>query len=211
MVICIGREFASGGHDVGFKLAEMLDIPYYDKKILDDMEGLGLDRDLLERADESRASGLFRTPYFGVTESRLKGMNVHDIVYQVQCEWIYEQAQKGHCVMIGRSANAVLDHTGMPYVSVFISAPMEFRVQREMSDHGLTEKEAVMAITKADKQRRAYYNYYTEGSWGSAATYDICLNTGTYGIDRTAEILYNMLKDELDNKDSVYYRRSGRE
>ena len=127
MVICIGREFASGGHDVGYKLAELLGIPYYDKKILDDMEGLGMNRELIERADENVAKGLFRTPYFGIKEDRLKGLDVHDIVFQMQCEWIYETAQKGHCVMIGRCANYVLDSTGVPYVSVFISAPFEYR------------------------------------------------------------------------------------
>jgi tRNA C32,U32 (ribose-2'-O)-methylase TrmJ len=72
MVICIGREFGSGGHDVGYKLAELLGIPYYDKKILDDMEGLGMNRELIERADENVARGLFRTPYFGIREERLK-------------------------------------------------------------------------------------------------------------------------------------------
>lgn len=208
MVICIGREFASGGHDVGYKLAQLLDIPYYDKKILDDMEGLGIGRDLIERADENVAKGLFKTPYFGVKEDRLKGLDVHDIVFHMQCEWIYETALKGHCVMIGRCANYVLDSTGVPYISVFISAPFEFRVQKEMNDHGYSEKEAVQIVTKADKQRRAYYNYYTEGAWGTASSYDICLNTATYGIDRTAEILYDMLKDELDNKESIYYKRS---
>ena len=208
MVICIGREFGSGGHDVGFKLAEMLGIPYYDKKILDDMEDLGMNRKDIEKADESKAGSLFQTPYFGIKDERLKGLNVNDVLFQMQSEWIYDMAQKGHCVIIGRSANYVLDKTGVPYISVFVSAPFEYRVAKEMSDHNLSEKEAATTVTKADKQRKAYYDYYTEGAWGAPSSYDICINTATYGIDKSAEILYKMIKDELDNPESIYQKRS---
>lgn len=208
MVICIGREFGSGGHDVGHELAQLLGIPYYDKKLIDDMEGLGMDRQLIEKADESKSSGLFNTPYYGVTEARLKGMNINDIVYQLQCEWICETAQKGHCVIVGRSADSVCEHAGIPYVSIFITSPYINRVEKEMADHGLSERDAASAVIKADKQRRAYYNYYTDKEWASPSSYDICINAGVYGIDNTAQFLYKLLADELDNKENIYYKRS---
>ena len=77
-----------------------------------------------------------------------------------------------------------------------------------MADHGLSERDAASAVIKADKQRRAYYNYYTDKEWASPSSYDICINAGVYGIENTAQFLYKLLVDELDNKENIYYKRS---
>lgn len=210
MVICIGREFGSGGHDVGKILAEKLNIPYYDKKLIDSTEGIGLKREELEKADEKRSSSIFPVPQYGITERRLSGMTINDIVYQLQCEWISEEAAKEDCVVVGRCADRVLDAIGIPYISIFISGTLEFRVEREMNDHGYSEKEAMNIVTKADKHRRQYYNYYTDCTWGAPSNYDICISTSTYGIEGAADILYNMIKDDFRNPDSAYVKRSKR-
>ena len=207
MIICIAREYGSGGHNVARKLAEMLNIPYYDKKLIDDIQDIGLERETLEKADETRASRFFSSQKFKVTDARLQGLTANDIVFQMQCEWICKKALEGPSVIVGRCADYVLRQTGFPYVSVFITAPFDSRVDREMHKQNLEEKEAIKLVQKMDKQRQAYYDYYTEGNWGKPNAHDICINTATYGIDKAAEILYNMLKDEINSEESAYTKR----
>ena len=207
MIICIAREYGSGGHNVARKLAEMLNIPYYDKKLIDDIQDIGLERETLEKADETRASRFFSTQKFKVPDARLQGLTANDIVFQMQCEWICKKALEGPSVIVGRCADYVLRQTGIPYVSVFVTAPFDSRVDREMHKQNLTEKDAIRLVQKMDKQRQAYYDYYTEGNWGKPNSHDICINTATYGIDRSAEILYYMLKDDIIAETSPYTKR----
>ncbi len=195
MIICIAREYGSGGHDIGRRLAANLNIPYYDRKLIDAAEDIGLKRSVLEKADETKAHPLLNTPQYHVSEVRFRGLSANDIVFQLQSEWIYETAQKGSCVIVGRCGDFVLEQTGVDHLSIFITAPFEDRVSREMQRHQLTEKDATALVKKMDKQRRSYYNYYTQRSWGDPHTYDFCINSSTFGIDQAANLLTRIIKD----------------
>ena len=189
MIICIAREYGSGGHDIGKRLAANLNIPYYDRKLIDAAEDIGLKRSILEKADEAKANPLLNTPQYNVSEIRFRGLSANDIVYQLQSEWIYETANKGSCVIVGRCGDYVLEQTGVPHLSIFITAPFDDRVSREMKRHQLIEKDAVALVKKMDKQRRSYYNYYTDRTWGDPHNYDLCINSTTFGIERAAKLL----------------------
>ena len=195
MIICIAREYGSGGHDIGRRLAANLNIPYYDRKLIDAAEDIGLKRSVLEKADETKAHPLLNTPQYHVSEVRFRRLSANDIVFQLQSEWIYETAQKGSCVIVGRCGDFVLEQTGVDHLSIFITAPFEDRVSREMQRHQLTEKDATALVKKMDKQRRSYYNYYTQRSWGDPHTYDFCINSSTFGIDQAANLLTRIIKD----------------
>lgn len=189
MIICIAREYGSGGHDIGKRLAANLNIPYYDRKLIDAAEDIGLKRSILEKADEAKANPLLNTPQYNVSEIRFRGLSANDIVYQLQSEWIYETANKGSCVIVGRCGDYVLEQTGVPHLSIFITAPFDDRVSREMKRHQLSEKDAAALVKKMDKQRRSYYNYYTDRTWGDPHNYDLCINSTTFGIERAAKLL----------------------
>ena len=189
MIICIAREYGSGGHDIGKRLAANLNIPYYDRKLIDAAEDIGLKRSILEKADEAKANPLLNTPQYNVSEIRFRGLSANDIVYQLQSEWIYETANKGSCVIVGRCGDYVLEQTGVPHLSIFITAPFDDRVSREMKRHQLSEKDAVALVKKMDKPRRSYYNYYTDRTWGDPHNYDLCINSTTFGIERAAKLL----------------------
>ena len=189
MIICIAREYGSGGHDIGKRLAANLNIPYYDRKLIDAAEDIGLKRSILEKADEAKANPLLNTPQYNVSEIRFRGLSANDIVYQLQSEWIYETANKRSCVIVGRCGDYVLEQTGVPHLSIFITAPFDDRVSREMKRHQLSEKDAVALVKKMDKQRRSYYNYYTDRTWGDPHNYDLCINSTTFGIERAAKLL----------------------
>ena len=110
-------------------------------------------------------------------------------IFKYQSEAIREIASRTSCIIVGRCADYVLEQTGVPHLSIFITAPFEDRVSREMERQNLSEKEATAQVKKMDKQRKSYYSYYTNRSWGDPHDYDLCINSSSYGIDKTADLL----------------------
>lgn len=100
-----------------------------------------------------------------------------------------EAAQKGDCVFAGRCADDVLKKAGIDRLSLFITAPFSDRVKRKMKLLGDEEKAVTALVRKMDKQRKNYYDYYTDGNWGKPYNYDLCINSSTLGIEQTAEAL----------------------
>ena len=198
MIICIGREFGSGGHDVGKCLASNLKIPYYDRKLIDAAEDIGLNRSVLEKADEAKANPWLDAPQYKISEVRFRGLSANDIVYQLQSEWIYETAVNGPCVIVGRCADFVPEQTGVPHLSIFITAPLDARVSRVMERDRLSEKDALATVKRMDKQRKAYYNYYTDRTWGDPHNYDLCINSATFGVEKTAGLLTDFIRNISD-------------
>ncbi len=98
-----------------------------------------------------------------------------------------EYASGSDCVIVGRCADHVLDNAGVKHLSIFISAPPEERIKRISNIRALTEKEAAALISKTDKQRKSYYEYYTGRNWGKPSNYDMCINSASFGIQRAVE------------------------
>ncbi len=194
MIICIGREFGSGGHEIGKELAESLGVPFYDHQLVDMASELCKPiSEELKKADEKKVNSfLFRVWYESVDRD-LRGLSANDILFKLQSDTIRMLSQTGEGVFVGRCADHILKQAGIPRISLFITAPFSDRVKRKMNLLKTDEKSAVDIVRKADKQRKAYYNYYTGGSWGKPDNYDFCINSSSL----ETELIIQMLKTDI--------------
>ena len=191
-IITIGRQFGSGGKEVGIRVAKELGIPFYDKEILKEAaEKSGLSQKILENFDERPKSLLYSIAMDSYMFS-LPGTGVNDSleqqVYLATFNTIRQVASEGPCVIIGRCADyALADNPNR--LSLFIHAPMETRIQRVMERQNLTAEKAKALIVKTDKRRASYYEYYSSRRWGDVGSYDFCLNSAYLGLSGTVELI----------------------
>lgn len=197
-IITIGREFGSGGHEIGQKLADRLGIPLYDNRLVSmAAEELGVKTEDAERVDESSlntfVTGYTVTPgmytEFINAASYLPSFDTE--VYRKQAEIIKRLAEKGPCVIVGRCADYVLKDRD-DCINVFICADKADRKKRIMELYGLNERKAADRIRKTDKERRYYYEVHTGQDWGSIHSHQMLFNVSMLGIDRIVEILAMM-------------------
>jgi len=193
LVICIGRQFGSGGHEIGTRLAKALDIPCYDKEILRRAaEDSGIVEELFEKADEKPTNSFLYTLSMSggpvASFANYSDYLTNDKLFLFQTKTIREMADKSPCVIIGRCADYIL-RGYKNRLSVFVHAPLELRIQRIARMHNIDEDAARSLIKKTDKSRANYYSFYTENDWGAAATYDLCLNAGKLGLDASVSLL----------------------
>jgi len=188
--ITVGRQFGSGGYDIGHKLAELLGITFYDKELLVlAAKESGLNKAFFEKADERSTSGLSYAfsaglPYMGMFTPYSDVLS-NDGLFKLQSDTIRKLAGKQSCVLVGRCADYILrDESNC--LSVFIHSPLEIRVSRIMKKYNLAREQAEELILKTDKQRAAYYNYYTNKKWGSALSYHLTIDASILGIEDTA-------------------------
>lgn len=203
LVITIGRQFGSGGHNVGEELAKRLEIPYYDKGILAEAaRDSGICEELFEQHDEKPTRSLLFSLMTG-DQSGYMGMPLQHKLFLAQFDTIRRVASEGPCVIVGRCADYVLrDHVNA--VSVFIKADLPSRVARAI-ERGADPMRAEDIVHKADKQRASYYNYYATDNWGDVANYDLCVDTGKLGIEGAAELIekFVMLRERAMREGKV--------
>lgn len=195
MIICIGREFGSGGHEIGKLLAKNMDIPFYDRQLVD----MAIERSKsiaqeIEKADEKKANAFLHSVWYEAVDKDLRGMSTNDILFKLQSEAIMELSQSGDSVFVGRCSDYILSEAGIKHISIFVAAPFSDRVKRKMQLLHSDEKSVVPLVRKNDKQRKAYYNYYTGGSWGKPDQYDICINSSAIGIEQSVKILKTVIE-----------------
>ena len=188
-IITISRAYGSGGHEIGKKLAETLQIPFYDNEqisILAQKEGIS--KELLADAEKIGSNNiLFSLSKLG-NSTEVYGMPLSERIYDVQKKVIQEIAYKGPCVIVGRCADYILkDFENC--VHIFITASLPTRVRRAVSEYHLTEENPEKKVLKADKSRELYYNYHTGQKWGEASNYDIVINTDRTGLDNAVTII----------------------
>lgn len=203
--ITIGREFGSGGREIGRLVAQKLGISYYDKELLNEAaKRSGVNEQVFEANDE-RSPRFFGNPLslsFGFAPSAFYSMGSSplDSIYQAQTDVMQQLVDQGPCVIVGRTADYVLrDYCHV--VSVFIHAPIEVCVQRIMRRGECTdEKQARDLAMKKNKLRASYYNFYTDKQWGAAATYDLCIDSSLLGPEATAEFIAQYVKRIINLK-----------
>ncbi len=193
IVVTIGRQFGSGGRIVGKKLAEQLGIPYYDKELINlASKESGICGEFFEKADEKNSGSLLKALAMGFSMNNAIFQSndylSNESLFQIQSEVIRKVAAEGSCVLVGRCADYIL-RDEPDCVHVFISASWQDRVRRAMEYNRVPEKEAEEFLKKADKSRASYYNYYTDKVWGAGGSYDLCVNSSLYGIDRTVDFI----------------------
>lgn len=197
IIVTVGRQFGSGGRIVGKKLAEQLGIDYYDKELINlASKESGICGEFFERADEKTSGSLLKALAMGFSMNNAIFQSndylSNESLFQIQSDVIRKVAAKGSCILVGRCADYIL-RDDPACINVFISASTEDRIRRAMEYNHVEEKEAEEYIQKADKSRASYYNYYTDKIWGAAESYDLCINSSVYGIDRTVEFIRSFI------------------
>lgn len=200
-LITIGRQFGSGGRAVGKKLAKELDIPFYDNEIVRKVaQDSDLHPEVVKAADE-RATDSFLYSLItggglrGVSDAMQYEMPLNDKVFIKQTQIIKEFAQKGSGVFVGRCADYILDDY-KELLRVFIYADMDSRIARVAEFDNITLQKAKERIVRKERQRKAYYNYYTDRTWGNMSSYDLCINTSRVDIDGAVELIKKAVEKE---------------
>ena len=197
MVITVGRQYGSGGREIGTMLAKQLGIAYYDDMLLKEAaEESGLCEELFRSFDERPKSFLYSIamdPYsFSMNHVTPKG-SIEQQVYLATYDTIKKLADKGPCVLIGRCADyALADRDNV--LKIFIDAPMEKRIETVAQRENLTPEKARQFILKTDKRRASYYEYYSSQKWGTVESYDFCLDSSVFGIDGTVALIEKLVE-----------------
>ena len=195
MIITIGREYGSGGREIGELVAQKLGIPFYDKEILTRAaEESGLCKEVFEHHDEKASIGGMLAGTAGVHAPGGLQMPLNQRVFLAQFDAITNLASEGDCVIVGRCADYVLKD--LPNVTrIFLYASVEKRIERIMRVENATRDEARELIRKTDKQRKSYYNFFADGNWGLRSNYDLMLRTDNRTPESVAETSISFARD----------------
>lgn len=194
-IITIGRQYESMGSEIAQKLSELTGIPFYDREALVSIaEDYGIPKETFEKADEQATSSFLYSLAMSSYSGSLAhfGMNDHiltDRVFNIQSEEIRKIADSGSCIIVGRCADEVLSgYKGL--LKVFVHAPIEKRVENYLKQFpNSDENTARKQITKLDKKRASYYNFYTGKGWGDPKNYHINVDSSVLGIEGTARLI----------------------
>ncbi len=199
-VVTIGREFGSGGHEIGNLLATRLDIPLYDNNLVRMVaDRLDIREETAQAVDETTLNS-FLTGFVLSPIEYSKAMNneeytkpLSEQVYELQSEIIRKLAGRGSCVVVGRCADFVLKDVA-DCLNVFICADIDDRVKRIAKRYDMSEKKAADKIKKIDRERRYYYESRTGLYWGDIDSHQMLLNASRLGIEGTVDILEAVYK-----------------
>ena len=194
-IYTIGREFGSGGREVGEKLAAKLGIKLYDKELLQHAaKDSGFCEEIFENHDEKPTNSFLYSLVMdtysvsGYSAAPFLDMPLNHKVFLAQFETIKKIAEKESCVIVGRCADyALSDNPNC--INVFIHADLDVRIKNVSRNLNITENKARDIINKTDKQRASYYNYYTSKKWGDSKSYNLSLDAGKLGTDNCVEMI----------------------
>lgn len=194
LVISIGREFGSGGHEIATRLAEHYKIPLYDREIFRHIEEKSaMSADVVKHFDEKPVYPIFYTYGLDVNYYPLEQQVANHIFDFIRTKAVVE---KESFVVVGRCAEYILKECeGL--ISIFILGDKDVKLQRVMEAYDLDEKAAYNRMKKEDKMRKTYHNFYADGKWGDSRTYDICINSSALGIDKTVQTLIAYIDEFL--------------
>lgn len=194
MVITIARQFGSGGREIGRTLAKKLGIGFYDKQLITlAAKESGIDPEIAKNLDEKASNSLLYSLSLGAAATFDGGFQIapqlplNDRLFLVQHD-IIKKLSSEPCVIVGRCGDYVLkDRTDC--VKLFIYADMDKRIRYAVDVHKVPKEKAPSIITKTDKTRANYYNYYSTGKWGDPNNYNLCINSGELGVTRCVELI----------------------
>ena len=193
-IITISREFGSGGRSIGRLVAQKLDIPFYDKELVNQiaLESGFAPKFVEDHGEHSPGTSLFSYAFApqGVP-GVMNGLSTADFLWNIQCNVILQLAEKGPCVIVGRNADYILKDR-KDTLNVFIHADMDFRADRIVRLYGESEKSPQNRLNEKDKRRKVNYQHYTGRNWGEAKNYDLCLKSSTLGIETCADNIAEM-------------------
>lgn len=194
-IYTIGREFGSGGREVGEKLAAKLGIKLYDKELLQQAaKDSGFCEEIFENHDEKPTNSFLYSLVMdtysvsGYSAAPFLDMPLNHKVFLAQFETIKKIAEKESCVIVGRCADYALSDNP-DCINIFIHADLDVRIKNVSRNLNITENKARDIINKTDKQRASYYNYYASKKWGDSKSYNLSLDAGKLGTDNCVEMI----------------------
>ena len=195
LIISIGREFGSGGHEIAGILAEKLNLPLYDKNFLEAMaEEKNLDAAGLEKYDERPKNVWITRTVRGYSNS------IEENLANMQFEFLKKKAEAGESfIIVGRCAETILkDNPAL--ISIFILGDLESKIQRVCRIYNMTKEEAETFIYRQDTKRKQYHNYYCKCKWGDSRIYDISVNSSKFGEEQTAQMLLTYIEKRIEQR-----------
>ena len=201
-IITVGRQFGSGGREIGELVAEHFGIKCYDKELLSRAaKESGFCEEMIQNHDERPTNSflynlVMDTYSFGYNASSFVDMPISHKVFLAQFDTIKKIADEGPCVIVGRCADyALSDYDNV--LNLFICGDEECKIKRikERFDDVKTDEMARDMMNKKDKQRQSYYNYYSSKKWGRADSYDLCINSSILGIEGTVKFIIQYIED----------------
>ena len=202
-VINIGRQLGSGGKEIGLRLATMFGIKCYDNELLKQAaKESGIDEGNFEVTDEKKQGtrSFFSNfiPFIGSGDIYGNPIS-EETLFRIQSQTIRKIAAEESCIFIGRCADYVLRNKKR-CANIFISADEADRIKRLSLRRVITAQTAEKLIHQVDDQRSRYYNFYSYGTWGSADTYHLCINSSVFGIEGTTEFVARFIEQKLGIK-----------
>ncbi len=198
IIINIGRQLGSGGHDIGRMLAQDFHAQYYDREILNiAAKESGFSEEFFEKNDERKGflRSFLHLPFSNSSagDSFYQNNFSQEGLFKFQSDAIRKEAEKGSCVFVGRCADYVLRDFPNT-VNIFITAPMQFRIDNVAKKSGVSSEEARKIIEQGEKHRAEYYNYYTGKRWGDAKSYDLCIDASILGLEQTEKFIAEFIR-----------------
>lgn len=186
-IITIGREYGSGGRFIGRKVAQRLDIPFYDKELITvTAQQSGFCEQILESNDEKHISNLMYA--ISPVGRFVDNLPLNHRVFLAQFKAIQYVAQQGPCVIVGRCSDYALRERD-DCVNVFVHAPFEERIKRVVKYYGVPADRAEEVVKKTDKNRANYYNHFSDHKWGDLHGYHLCLDSHCVGIEGAVRLI----------------------
>jgi len=201
IIINVGRQLGSGGHDIGRMLALDFQAKYYDRELLNlAAKESGFSEKFFEQNDEKKG---FLKGLFNMQTSHISGGSMYktnfsqESLFQFQSDAIQKAAREGSCVFVGRCADYILRDFPNT-VNIFITASMQYRIKLIMNKQHLDHEEARKFIESKESKRAAYYNYYTGKKWGAAESYDLCIDSSILGFLETEKVIAEFIRKRFN-------------
>lgn len=197
-IITIARQFGSGGRKIGEALSKRLGIKCYDKELISiAAKESGIDPEIFNNVDEKATNSLLYSLSMGLysfsTSYNSGQLPVNDRLYLLQHKIIKQLASNEPCIFVGRCADYVLKDRA-DIVKLYIYADKDYRIKRAIETKGIKESKAEQTVTKTDKSRANYYNFYSGKKWGLTENYDLCINRTNLTDEQVVDIVVNYLE-----------------
>lgn len=199
-IVTVSREFGSGGREVGKRLADCLNIGYFDSQIVKMLaDETNLDEGYLSDRLDNDFNYMMSV---GRSFSRLPLAYDPVVLLAKQHNLIKNIVRDNDCVIIGRGADAVL--ADMQPFKIFVYADMDAKIARcraRMTDGAnLTDKEIVRKIKSIDKSRKSMHDLYSPYKWGDKSAYNLCINTTDLDIKSIIPAIAQIINEYFDKQ-----------
>ena len=199
IIVTVSREAYCGGDEFAKMLADKAGFKFYVREIISlASQKSGIHEEHFESVEKKPTNSILYSVVMGMYSSRGAYVKLDDVltddkIYKVQADIIRDMAAQGNCVFVGRCSDYILRNNEKCF-NIFLRGDLNDRVKRAMNEQNTSEAEAKKIVSRADKKRRSYYNYYTNREWGNINNYDIALNLSKISEKDAVEVILNYLE-----------------